>query len=126
MGSLFWIEKATTANEDSVAVVVLRVLTDFKSFNRFYVAKMSEKSMFYTVYHPHLQEESSPFTGKNIPIYRRNHPRLQERTEENIPFVGCCDNTLISKILKRHCSSCKRAIIPVYRRIVSICSRWLY
>ena len=46
---------------------------------------MFEKSICYVDNHPHLQDESSPFTGKIIPIYRTNHPRFQESTEGIIP-----------------------------------------
>jgi len=46
---------------------------------------MLEKSKGYVANHPHLREESSPFTGKNIPVSRRNHPHLQESAGGNIP-----------------------------------------
>ncbi len=46
---------------------------------------MIEKSISYVDNHPHLQDESSPFPGTIIPIYRTNHPRFQEITEGIIP-----------------------------------------
>ena len=63
----------------------------------------------YRLNHPHLREESSPFTGKNIPVYRR----VPDKTS---PFTGDCFKTLIYKVLNETYSICKQDNIPVYRR----------
>jgi hypothetical protein len=72
------VEKATTADEGNAAVVVLRILIGFKSFKDFLWQ---------------IRLENQPVRWPIIPVYRRNHPRLQE---ESSPFTG--------------------GIIPVYRR----------
>lgn len=75
--------------------------------------------------------QSSPFTGKNIPVYRTNYPPLQEKTspfpggiipvsrrerETTSPFTGDCNKVRIFKVLYHHFPPCEQTIIPISRR----------
>ena len=81
VGFLSWFEKATTTCEDSVAVVVLEVLTDFRSFKYFrrQIRSKNQKVMLpiiplYRMNHPPLQDDSSPSPGE----HGKQHPRFQD------------------------------------------------
>ena len=56
---------------------------------------MLEKSKGYVANHPRLRDESSPFTGKNIPVSRRNHPYFQEIAEGIIPVSRIFPQTIV-------------------------------
>src|SRR5262249_42711723 len=131
--------KATTVDEGRVAVVVLEVLTVFKSL-RFWVANTSAKSKCYVTNHPPFQEELSPSTGRIIPLSRKKYPRFQEElspfpgengkqhpllqeTATRYEFLRCY--TIISLPVSRQSSPFPGGIIPISRRIGNPCSGWL-
>ena len=75
--------------------------------------------------------QSSPFTGKNIPVYRTNHPPLQEKIspfpggiipvsrrerKTTSPFTGDCNKVRIFKVLYHHFPPCEQTNIPISRR----------
>jgi hypothetical protein len=75
--------------------------------------------------------QSSPFTGKNIPVYRTTHPPLQEKIspfpggiipvsrrerETTSPFTGDCNKVGVFKVLYHHFPPCEQTIIPISRR----------